>query len=37
MAMLEGVSELTLELLNTATQAWVEHECVLSASVRELT
>jgi hypothetical protein len=26
MAMLEGVSELTLELLNTATQAWVEHE-----------
>ena len=26
MAMLEGVSELTLELLNTATHAWVEHE-----------
>jgi hypothetical protein len=26
MAMLEGVSELTLELLNSATQAWVEHE-----------
>ena len=26
MAMLEGVSDLTLELLNTATQAWVEHE-----------
>lgn len=26
MAMLEGVSELTLDLLNTATHAWVEHE-----------
>jgi transposase InsO family protein len=26
MAMLEGVAELTLELLNRATQAWVEHE-----------
>ena len=26
MAMLEGVSELTLDLLNSATQAWVEHE-----------
>ena len=26
MAMLEGVGELTLELLNTATCAWVEHE-----------
>ena len=26
MAMLEGVSELTLELLNSATQAWVEQE-----------
>jgi len=26
MAMLEGVNELTLELLNTATQAWVEQE-----------
>jgi putative transposase len=25
-AMLEGVSELTLDLLNTATHAWVEHE-----------
>lgn len=25
-AMLEGVSELTLELLNTATHAWIEHE-----------
>jgi hypothetical protein len=26
MAMLEGVDELSLELLNTATAAWVEHE-----------
>ena len=26
MAMLEGVDELSLELLNTATGAWVEHE-----------
>lgn len=26
MAMLEGVGELSLELLNTATAAWVEHE-----------
>lgn len=26
MAMLEGVKELTLELLNRATQAWIEHE-----------
>ena len=26
MAMLEGVAELSLELLNTATGAWVEHE-----------
>ena len=26
MAMLEGVSELSLDLLNTATHAWVEHE-----------
>ena len=26
MAMLEGVAELTLDLLNTATHAWVEHE-----------
>ena len=26
MAMLEGVGELTLELLNTATRAWVEQE-----------
>ena len=26
MAMLEGVSELTLELLNSATHVWVEHE-----------
>ena len=26
MAMLEGVSELTLDLLNTATHAWVEQE-----------
>ena len=26
MAMLEGVKDLTLELLNTATQAWVEQE-----------
>jgi len=26
MAMLEGEAELTLELLNRATQAWVEHE-----------
>lgn len=26
MAMLEGVADLTLELLNTATAAWVEHE-----------
>jgi len=26
MAMLEGVGELSLELLNTATGAWVEHE-----------
>jgi hypothetical protein len=26
MAMLEGVAELSLELLNTATAAWVEHE-----------
>ncbi len=26
MAMLEGVNDLTLELLNTATQAWVEQE-----------
>ncbi len=25
-AMLEGVSELTLDLLNTATHAWIEHE-----------
>ena len=26
MAMLEGVSELTLDLLNTATHAWAEYE-----------
>jgi putative transposase len=26
MAMLEGISELTLDLLNSATHAWIEHE-----------
>ena len=38
MAMLEGVSELSLELLNTATHAWVEQEyqrtrCVFRTNV----
>ena len=40
MAMLEGEPELTLELLNRATQAWVEHEyhriCTTRSSRRQL-